>query len=97
MWILPSIPIIGAHEATIDDPKCKEKTYYPTPRMYEAEKIHVSPEVWTSDCETMGTETQNRSCRLVSETCPGGVETRTVISTVGPQRTPTPHQVKRPC
>ncbi|MDP4154958.1 MAG: conjugal transfer protein TraN [Bacillota bacterium] len=80
-----------------DDPKCGAKTYYTIPRMYEAEKVHVSPEVWTSDCGTMGTETQNRSCRLVSETCLGGAETRTVISTVGPQRIPTPHQVTRPC
>lgn len=85
----------GKHQP--DDPKCKAKKYYPTPRMYQEEKVYVSPEVWTSDCGTMGTETQNRSCRLVLETCPGGAEVRTVISTVGPQKTPTPRQVKRPC
>lgn len=80
-----------------DDPKCKAKKYYPTPRMYEAEKVTISPEKWSSDCGTMGTATGNRSCRLVSESCPGGAETRTVISTVGPQKTPTPRQIKRPC
>lgn len=80
-----------------DDPACQAKRYYPTPRMYEPEKVHASPEAWTSDCGTMGTTTQNRSCRLVTTTCPGGKETRTVISTVGPERTPTPRQVTRPC
>ena len=26
-----------------DNPKCKSKKYYPTPRMYEAEKVSISP------------------------------------------------------
>lgn len=80
-----------------DDSRCQAKKYYPIPQMYEPEKVDISVEAWTSDCGTMGTGTQNRSCRLVATTCPGGAETRTVISTVGPQRLPTPREITRPC
>lgn len=80
-----------------DNPKCKAKKYYPVPLMYEPEKVEESPEAWTSDCGTMGTATGDRSCRLVSSSCPQGAETRTVIVTMGPEKIPTPREVTRPC
>lgn len=80
-----------------DNPKCKSKKYYPVPRMYEAEKVEESPEAWTSDCGTMGTATGDRSCRLVSTSCPQGAETRTVMVTMGSKKTPTPREVTRSC
>jgi len=86
---------VGHHHP--DDPQCKAKRYYPTPIMYEAEKIHVSPEAWTSDCGRIDKETKNRACKLVTQICPNGPETRQVMATIGPQRTPTARTITRPC
>lgn len=80
-----------------DDPHCKAKVYYPTPRKYRDEKVNISPEVWNSDCGVMEQETKKRTCKLIKKDCPHGPETREVMATVGPQYTPQSYQLKRDC
>lgn len=80
-----------------DDSNCRAKVYYPVARMYAPEKVHVSPEAWTSDCGSMDKETKKRSCKLIKQVCPKGPETREVVATIGPQRQPTSRQITRPC
>ncbi len=85
-----------------DTPKCGSKRYYSPPRMYQAEvnipeKIQESPEVWTSDCGTMSSTTENRVCKLVQEICPKGPETRDIVVTMGRRRQQSTLQITKPC
>jgi len=80
-----------------DDPQCSAKKYYATPIMYQAEKVHISPEAWTSDCGNMHEEAKKRSCKLIKQVCPKGSETREVMATIGPQRQAIARQITRPC
>lgn len=78
-----------------DDPKCRAKTYYPVARMYEPEKVSISPEVWSSNCGSM--DTKDLKCRLIKETCPKGAETRVITATQGPERIPIQKSITRAC
>jgi hypothetical protein len=78
-----------------DDPRCAAKIYYPVAKMYEAEKVQITPEQWSSDCGTM--DTKNRQCRLIKETCPKGPETRVITATEGAQRIPVQRSITRDC
>lgn len=87
----------GAGNHRPDDSRCSAKVYYPVARMYEPEKVHISPESWNSNCGIMDQETKKRTCKLIKQECPKGVETREVVATYGPQRTPTSRQISRDC
>jgi hypothetical protein len=78
-----------------DDPICGAKTYYPVARMYEPERVSISPEAWSSNCGSM--DTKDLKCRLIKETCPKGAETRIIIATQGPERIPVQRSVTRNC
>lgn len=78
-----------------DDPRCRAKRYYPVARMYEPEKIQISPEVWSSNCGAM--DTKDLQCRLIKQTCPKGTETRVITATQGPERIPIQKSVTREC
>lgn len=85
-----------------DTSKCKSKRYYSSPHMYQAEvnipeKVQESPEAWSSDCGTMGSATENRSCKLIQEVCPKGPETRDVVVTIGSGRQQSIRQITKPC
>jgi len=80
-----------------DDLRCTAKVYYPVARMYEPEKVHTNPEEWSSNCGVMDKETKKRACKLVKQECPKGPETRQVVATYGPGRTPTSRSITRNC
>ncbi len=66
-----------------DDPSCAAKTYFNPARMYEAEKVHIQKETWTSTCQTLEEKERLGLCFLIKKECPGGPETRDVVGTMG--------------
>jgi F-type Type IV secretion system, TraN len=80
-----------------DDPHCGAKQYYSVARMYEAEKIHIVKETWTSTCQALEARTQQRLCKLVKKICPKGPETREVTGTLGADKKPVTRSITRDC
>jgi hypothetical protein len=80
-----------------NDHKCDSRIYDYTPERSVPGNVQISPEVWTSNCGEMEEKTKKRACTLVQQICPKGPETRTVIATTGPSRTPNPQQITRSC
>jgi hypothetical protein len=80
-----------------NDRKCDSRIYDYTPGIHVPGKVQISPETWTSNCGEMEEKTKKRSCKLAQQTCPKGRETRTVIATSGPNRTPISRQITRNC
>lgn len=58
-----------------DDPRCGAKTYYSPARMYQAEQVTVSEDVWVSQCQALDAL---KECQQVSKTCLEPNETRII-------------------
>lgn len=87
----------SAGNHTPDDPRCRAKAYYPTARLYKAEKIHESAEAWTSNCAEGEAKYPPGFCHKHQERCVDGPGSRTVMGTIGPARTPVSRSLYRPC